>query len=85
MKHTKFIFTRRLKRKPRPKASSLAGTQQVDKLWSHLKTSIPKTLQSRKGRIVNLDMFMSFCRQFQWRRNQADVYAALAKLCRSNT
>ena len=46
---------------------------------------MPKSLQSRKGRIVNLDMFMSLCRQFQWRRNQADVYAALAKLCRSNT
>ena len=85
VKHNKSIFTRRLKRKPRRKASSLAGTQQVDRIWNHLKTSIPKTLQSRKGRSVNLNMFMSFCHQFQWRRNQPDVYTALAKLCRSNT
>ena len=87
VKHNKSIFTRALRRKPRKGASSLAGTQQIDRVWMHVKASIPKGMHNKKSdgchREANADRIWKYIRQFQFRRMHTDVFTALSKLCQA--
>ncbi|CAE7782291.1 unnamed protein product [Symbiodinium sp. CCMP2592] len=47
--HKNSVFTRPLGRKPRPNGSSLAGTQQIDRIWQHPKTIFTKKSKEHKS------------------------------------
>ena len=65
--------------------SSLPGTQQIDRIWMHLKASIPKKIHHKNHdgnhREANAERVWKYIRQFQFRRMHTDAYKALAKLC----
>ena len=63
----------------------LGGTQQIDRVWFHVKKSIPKTLNNRKAGYLNETDIMECVWVFLWRRNcHNDMYKCLGDLCRKS-
>ena len=63
----------------------LAGTQQIERVWFHVKKSIPKTLNNRKAGYLNETDIMKCVWVFLRRRNcHNDMYKCLGDLCRKS-
>jgi hypothetical protein len=63
--HNKSQFTKKIRK---TNGLRLAGTQQIDRVWFHVKKSIPKTLNNRKAGYLNETDVMKCVWVFVWRR-----------------
>ena len=80
--HNKSQFTKKIRK---TNGVRLAGTQQIDRVWFHVKKSIPKTLNNRKAGYLNETDIMKCVWVFVWRRNcHNDMYKCLGDLCRKS-
>ena len=80
--HNKSQFTKAIRK---TNGVRLAGTQQIDRTWFHVKKSIPKSLNNRKAGWLNETDIMKYVWIFVWRKNcHKDMYKALGNLCRKH-
>ena len=80
--HNKSQFTKKIRK---TNGVRLAGTQQIDRVWFHVKKSIPKTLNNRKAGYLNETDVMKCVLGFCVAKNcHNDMYKCLGDLCRKS-
>ena len=83
VKHNRGEFVKNLKRKPGPKGSSLAGTQNLDRQWDWLKNPIPRSLNTAKDCRQDFAKMFKYLYAAVWRKNNpGQLLQKLGKLCR---
>ena len=61
-----------------------AGTQQLDRIWHHVKKCIPGTFKNRDPQgYLNQKDFMQYVHRWQWRRScDSDLFTSLGQACK---
>ena len=79
--HQKSQFTKKVRKTAGVRK---AGTQQLDRIWHHVKKSIPRTLKNRDPQgYLNQKDLMKYVHQWQWRRScDSDLFTSLGQACK---
>ena len=79
VKHCRSQFTRKLRGKRKPGQSKVAGTQQIDKLWTWCKGFICGRVKTRINGLPNPQLYNQ-AYQYVWRKNnvEKDLFKLLA-------
>ena len=84
VKHNRGEFVKRLGRKPRPCASSLAGTQSLDRRWDWLKKPLPRQLHTHKDARKDFQSLWQYLWSAVWRKHAGpQVLEKLGQLARN--
>ena len=84
VKHNRGEFVKRLGRKPRPCASSLADTQGLDRRWDWLKKPLPRQLHTHKDARKDFQGLWQYLWFAVWRKQAgAQVLEKLGQLARN--
>ena len=84
VKHNRGEFVKRLGRKPRPCASSLAGTQSLDRRWDWLKKPLPRQLHTHKDARKDFQSLWQYLWSAVWRKQAGpQVLEKLGQLARN--